>query len=67
MKVIPNCLKWRENWSKIVSELFYPPTPSKNVVKNEKNQSCSKLAEMARKFVGHNLGLSDPQYRKKIW
>ena len=26
-----------------------------NFEKNEQNQSCSKLAEMARKFVGNNF------------
>ena len=53
IKVVQNCLKWRENWSK----LFSPPTKKnlggvqKNVVKNEKNYSSSKLTEMARKLV----------------
>ena len=101
IKVVKNCMKWRENWSKIIFGLFSPPPKKifcwpynffgqkwkkskllknawngekigrkwflnflapppkigfmggiqKFVVKNEKNQSCSKFPEMARKFV----------------
>ena len=58
IKVVQNCLKWRENWSKTSFGLFKPPPPKKNLRgvqknfdKNEKNQSCSKLPEMARKLV----------------
>ena len=56
IKVVQNCLKWRENWSKMVFELFRAPQKNLGGVqifffKNEKNQSCSKLPEMARKLV----------------
>ena len=52
MKVVQNCVKWRENSSK----QFLAPPPKKRVPKqifcqNEKNESCSKLPEMARKLV----------------
>jgi len=57
IKVVQNSLKWRENWSKTSFGIFSPP-PKKDLegvqnffVKNEKNQSCSKLPEMARKLV----------------
>ena len=56
IKAVQNCLKWREHWSKTSFGLFSPP--QKNLegvqhffVKNEKNQSCAKLPEMARKLV----------------
>ena len=62
-KVFQNCLKWRENWSKIILEVLSPP-PKKNkniwgrttiLFKNERNQSCSKLPEMARKLVENDF------------
>ena len=59
IKVVQNCVKWQENWSKIFFELYSPPSKTKKnfagrtnfLVKTEKNQSCSKLHEMARKLV----------------
>ena len=47
----------------IMSEFYklYLPSsvhPEKNLVKKEKNQSCFKLAEMARKLVGNIAKLS---------
>ena len=62
IKVVQNCLKWREHWSKTKFGLFSPPTPQKIwggvqkiVVENEKNESCSKLPEIARKLVEHDF------------
>ena len=48
-KVVQNCLKWRENWSKRIYGPFSPPIKifggrTKNFVKNEKNESCSVIA-----------------------
>ena len=46
IKVVQNCLKWRENWSKMIFGFLSPPPPQKNrvpnkkIVKNQKNQSC---------------------------
>ena len=63
-KVVQNCLKWREILSKMISGLFSPPPPKKInnleavqhfLVKNEKNQSCSKLPEMARKLIENDV------------
>ena len=56
IKVVPNCLKCRENWSKIVFEFLEPPPPKKNMggkfwSEIKINKSCSKLPEMARKLV----------------
>ena len=51
-----------------------PPPPQKInnlggvqkfVVQNEKNQSCSKLPEMARKLVVTSFGLFIPPHQKK--
>ena len=55
--VVPNCLKWRESWSKIIFEFFYPEKKGeqKKYVRNEKNQSCSESPGMARIF--ENIGL----------
>ena len=65
IKCVQNCLKWRENWSKIFFGLFSPP--QKNVVgvpifffKNEKNQSCSKFPEMARKLAKNDFWIFCP-------
>ena len=60
IKVVQNCLKWRENWSKMIFGLFSPhPKIFGGVhiffVKNEKNQICSKFPEMARKLVENNF------------
>ena len=58
IKVVPNWLKWRENWSEIFFGLFNhppPPPPEKNLVNMKKNQICPNLAEMARKLVGNNF------------
>ena len=61
IKVVQNCLKWRENWPKTIFGFFAPPPkknwkPYKNIfVKNGKNQSCSKLPEMARKLVENDF------------
>ena len=57
-KVFRNRPVWRENWSKIFVKVFWPPTPlphgtKKNAKNEEKNQSCSKLAQMARKLLGN--------------
>ena len=62
-KVVQNCLKWRENWTKTSFGLFSPSPPpqinlegvQKKFVENEKNQCCSKLPEMARKLVEHDF------------
>ena len=61
IKVVQNCLKWRENYSKTSFGLFRTPH-KKNLggvqiffFKNEKNQSCSKLPEMARTLVENEL------------
>ena len=58
----------RENWSKTSFGLFSPNPPkkfggrTKNFVENEKNQSSSKLLEMARKLVENYFWtLSPPQ------
>ena len=60
IKVFPNCLKWRENLSKMIFELFSALPKkfggrTKKFVKNEKNQSSSKLTEMARKLVENDF------------
>ena len=58
IKVTPNWLKWRENWSKIIFGFVLTPLPSTRktfLVKNEQNQSYSKLAKMGRKLVGNNV------------
>ena len=66
IKVVQNCLKWQE---KLVENKFWTlqPPPQKNLggvqkifVKNEKNQSSSKLSEMARKLVEHDLWTFQP-------
>ena len=57
----------------VKSILGYPPNkkqknrvPKKGVVKNEKNLSCSKLPEMARKLVGNVFfGFLTPLYTKR--
>ena len=60
------CLKWRENWSEMIFGLFRPTAKKnwggvqKNVVKTEKNQSCSKLPEIARKLVENNFLIFGP-------
>ena len=56
IKVVQNYLKWRDIFLKMVFGFFSSPTqqnkvPKKNVVKNEKNQSSSKLPKMARNLV----------------
>ena len=53
-------MEWRKNWSKIIFGLVPPPPKKiggihKNFVKNEKDQSCSKLPEMARTFVENDF------------
>ena len=45
-KVDQNCLKWRENCSKMFFEIF-----DKIFYLSRKNQSCLKLPEMARKLI----------------
>ena len=55
--VVQNWHKWRENRSK---RFLDAPPPKKirvpkKIVKNEKNQSCSELPEMARKFDENNF------------
>ena len=72
IKVVQNCLLWRENWPKTGFGLFSPPPP-KNVgglhnifVKNEKNHSCSRLLELARKLVENEFfGFLTPLYTKR--
>ena len=41
IKVVQNCLKWQENWSKL----------------KKKNESRSKLPEMARKLGNKKIGI----------
>ena len=60
IKVFQNCLKWRENWTKIRFETCSPPASKKvgylqNVCQTEKNQGGSELPEMARKLDENNL------------
>ena len=58
IKVVQNCLKWRENVLKMVFVLFSPPSnwgAYKIFCQKWKNQSCCKLCEMARKFVGSDF------------
>ena len=58
IKVVPNWLKWPENWWKIISR-FQSPLPigdKKNV--DNKNQSCPKLAKMAKKLIRNNFLIS---------
>ena len=67
IKVVQNWLKWREHWSKTSLGLFSPP-PQKIYlegvqqffVENEKNQSCSKLPEMARTLVENEFWTFQP-------
>ena len=58
------------------NEFWGTPPPKKNknnnnlggvqkfIVKNEKNQSCEKLPEMARKLVNHNFWIVSPPQQK---
>ena len=73
IKVVQNCLKCREHWSKTIFGLFSPPqnkfggSVQKIFVKNEKNQSCSKLPEMGRKLVENEFWtFKAPNPRKKL-
>ena len=72
-KFVQNCLKWRENQTKTSFGLFSPPTKTnlgevQNLfVENEKNQSCSKLPEMARTLVENEILTFQPPHPKKIW
>ena len=67
------CQKWKKsklfkiawngekNSQKRVLDFLAPPkkcaSRTKNFVKNEKNQNCSKLPEMARKLVENDIGV----------
>ena len=66
IKVVQNCLKWRENWSKIIFESLppSPPPPNKKRTigaekkiwsKKKEKKSCSNLPEMARTFVRNDF------------
>ena len=58
IKYVPNWLKWRENWSEIISVFFYPPPSKKkenNFVNLKKNESCPKLVELVCKLFGNNF------------
>ena len=63
MKIVQNCLKWRENWLKMILKLFSPP-PKKKIggLRNffVKNENCSKLPEMARKLVEKDFWTFNP-------
>ena len=34
IKGVPNCPKWRENWSKVIFEIVDDPPPQKNLKNN---------------------------------
>ena len=57
IKVVQNCLKWREIGQKRFLDFLAPPPPKKNrvtlklFVKNGKNKSCTKFPEIARKLI----------------
>ena len=50
IKVVPNCLKWQENWLKIVLK-FLGTYGGGDFGSEIQKKSCSKLSEMARKSV----------------
>ena len=51
IKVVPNWLTWRENLSEIISGFLTPPPQLGSEKNGHKNQTCSKLAKMARTLV----------------
>ena len=66
IKFALNCLKWRERFF----DFLAPPQQifggrTKFFVKNEKNESCSKLPEMGRKLVENDFWTLYPPPKKK--
>ena len=51
IKVVPNWLKWRKNWSDIIFGFFDPP--QKKYAKNQKIKVVPNLSEMTRKLFGN--------------
>ena len=62
MKVVPNWLKWQENWSIFFFKL--------NVIKKEKKKELFLIGQNGKK-IGRKLFLQflapPPPHRKKLW
>ena len=54
IKVVPNCLKWREKWLKLIFGFFNPPPPPKKMGLNKFCSTKSKLFQIARN--GEKIG-----------
>ena len=58
-KVVQKCLKWRENWMKMIFDFFDPPSLKKirdkiNGLKMKRKKTSSKFSEMVRKWIKNN-------------